>query len=222
MNKGTFQINNTSTTKRTVLISGNVTVGTTGRITTGTGNTNTVPYSIGSNNLPPGGQFHTFFHELTISGNFINNGIVRFTNLAAPDYGEFASTGAVTVKFTGESNNTLTLNGITDFYNLIIDKGSDQTYTLTINSSSTANFALYGTNSVGRNEAAPFTPDNPEVRKALWIKNGTLKLTGSILIPTLTEGYISGADGNGDYAIGSNSQLWIFRTQCIGLFHGYQ
>jgi fibronectin-binding autotransporter adhesin len=207
--RGTFQINNTSTTKRTIIVSNDLVVASTGKITTGTGNTNTVPYSIASNNLPPSGQFHTIFHELTIGGDFTNNGVVRFTNLTAPNYGEFASTGAVTVRFTGESNNAISLNGVTDFYNLIIDKGSDQTYTLEIISAAYADFALYGPNSVGRNEASPFTADNPEVRKALWIKNGTLKLSGTMLIPSLTEGYISGADGNGDYAIGSNGQLWV-------------
>ena len=175
---GTFQINDATTVKRTIVINGNLAVQANGKITTGTGNTNTAGYSIASFNLPPGGQFHMFYHQLYIGGDFINNGSVRFTNLTAPNYGEFANNGAVTVHLTGTSDNTLTCNGTTDFYNLIIDKGIDQTYILTINSSSVNNFALYGPNSVGRNEAAPFSPDNPEVRKALWIKNGTLKLIG--------------------------------------------
>ena len=209
--RGTFQINDATTTKRSITINGSLAVSNKGKITTGTGNTNTNGYSIGSNNLPPLGQFHSIFHELFIGGNFTNNGIVRFTNLPAPNYGEFPVApyaGAVTVWFTGETNNTMTLNGVTDFYNLIINKGTDQTYALTINSSNTANFALYGTNSVGRNQESPFTSDNPEVRKALWIRCGTLKLTGNILIPSLTEGHI-GDEGNGDYAIGSSGQLWI-------------
>jgi fibronectin-binding autotransporter adhesin len=207
---GVFQINDaTNSAKRTIYINGNLTVQVNGKITTGSGNTNaTTNYSIAAVNLPPGGQFHSFYHEVFIGGDFTNNGSVRFTNLTAPNYGEFANNGAVTVRMTGTSNNTLTCNGITDFYNLVIDKGIDQTYILTVNSSNVNNFAVYGTNSVGRNEAAPFTPDDPEVRKALWIKNGTLKLTGYILIPTVTEGHI-GAEGNGDYAVGSNAELWV-------------
>ena len=206
---GTFQINDASTTKRTITVNGNFTVGAAGKVTTGTGNTNTSAYKIQpTTNLPPGGQFHTIFHELTIGGNFTNNGSVRFTNLTAPDYGEFASNGAVTVRFNGERHATLYTNGITDFYNLIIDKGSDQTYILTVNSTNVNYFALYGPNAVRRNEDPPYSQDNPEVRKALWIKNGTLKLTGNLVIPSLAEGPI-GPTGNGDYAIGLNGQLWI-------------
>ncbi len=207
--RGTFQINGTGTTKLTMQINGDLAVKSNGKITTGTGNTNVNGYSIGSDFLPPGGQFHSIYHELTIAGNFTNSGIVRFTNLLNPDYGEFTDKGAVTVRFTGESNTFMTLDSLTDFYNLIIDKGVDQTYVFTINSKKIANFALFGSNAVGRYEGSPFSPDNPEVRKALWIKNGTLMLTGYIWIPSLTEGRINNDDGNGDYPIGSNSQLWI-------------
>ena len=206
--KGTFQISDATTTKRTIIVNSNLTIDATAKITTGTGNTNTLGYNITSVNLPPGGQFHTIFHELSIGGNFTNNGSARFTNLTYPNYGEFANNGAVTVRFNGERHSTLTLNGVTDFYNLIVDKGSDQTYVLTINPSNIANFSLYGPNAVRRNEAAPFTQDNPEVRKALWIKNGTLKLIGYILIPSLAEGPV-GPTGNSDYAIGSTGQMWI-------------
>lgn len=207
---GTFQINDATTTRRIISITGNLTVDAGGKITVGTGNTNTSGYSITSGDLPPAGQFQFIFHQLDIGGNFVNNGNVRFTNLSAPNYGEFTSTGAVTVRMVGDTkDNSITLNGVTDFYNLIIDKGTDQTYILTVYSSSVSNFALYGPNNVGRNEASPYTADNPEVKKALWIRNGTLKLTGSILIPSLSEGRLSGSDGNGDYPIGSSAQLWV-------------
>ncbi len=208
--KGTFQINDATNARRIVVTVGkNLSVESTGKITTGTGNTNMTPaYSI-PGTLPPAGRFHSNFHQLNIGGNFTNDGIVRLTNLTAPVYDQFATNGAVTVRFTGEANNTVTLNGITDFYNLIVDKGTDQTYVLTINSSNIANFSLYGSNAVKRYQTTPFTQDNPEVRKALWIKNGTLKLTGSILIPTLAEGPVGPDDQNGDYAIGLAAQLWI-------------
>ena len=204
VNQGTLQINDATNIKRTINVNGNLMVQSAGSITTGTGNT------IGSYTLPtnfPSGQYFSIFHEMNVTGNFTNNGSVRFTNLSAPNYGAFATTGAVTVRFIGYSDNTVTLNGLTDFYNLIVDKGSDKTYLLTLSSTSSANFSLYGPALLGRNELSPFTPDNPEVRKALWIKNGTLKLTGNIFIPTLSEG--DNANGNGDYAIGGNAQLWI-------------
>jgi len=208
--KGTMRINDATTVKRNIAIVRNLVVESSGSITTGTGNTNVSPtYSIASVNLPPAGSFHAIFHQLTIGGDFTNNGTVRFTNLTAPNYGEFANNGAVTVRFTGEANSAVTLNGLTDFYNLIVDKGSDQTYILTLFSSAVGNFSLYGSNAVKRYQTTPFTQDNPEVRKALWIKNGTLKLTGSILIPSLAEGPVGPSDQNGDYAIGLSAQLWI-------------
>ena len=207
VNQGILQINNnTENVKRTINISGDLTVQSGGSINTGTGNPNTSGYAL-PGNMPPVGQYHSIFHELIIGGNFINNGTVRFTNLTVPNYAAFTTTGAVTVRFTGMTDNIATLNGVTDFYNLVVDKGSDKTYILTVSSANVANFSLYGPNLLGRVETSPFTPDNPEIRKALWIKNGTLKLTGNIMIPTLSEG--NGANGNGDYAIGGNAQLWI-------------
>ena len=202
---GTFSINDNTATIRNIEIRGNVEVSNGASIITGTGNT-IGSHSIGGT-MPSSGNYHNIFHQFTVWGNFTNNGSVRFTNLTAPNYSQFANNGAVTVRFKGATNNTLFCNGVTDFYNLVVDKGTDQTYILEINSSATGNFALLGPNIVGRNENAPFSASNPEVRKALWIYNGTLKLTGDIAIPTLSEGDSSG--GNGDYTIGSNACMWI-------------
>lgn len=205
---GTFKINDDAATAiRTLIVKGNVDISAGANIRTGLGSTNGT-YSI-SGTMPTSGNYHKIYHQFEIWGDFTNNGTVRFTNQStnAPVYNQFTSTGAVSVWFKGLTNNVATCNGTTDFYNLIVDKGSDQTYTLELNASATANFALYGPNSVGRNESAPFTSLNPEVRKSLWIYNGTLKLTGDITIPTLSEG--DNAGGNGDYAIGGNACLWI-------------
>ncbi len=201
---GTLQINdNTDDNIVNLTVNGDVLVDTNGKITVGTGNTNaTTAYSIGGT-MPANDFYHTIFHQVTFNGNLTNNGSIRFTNQNDPIYNQFTSTGAATVYFTGAQNSEAKLNGTTDFYNLVINKGSDQTYQLNINSSSTSNFALYGPNNVGRTGSNA----DPEVRKALWIKRGTLKLTGSILIPTLSEGSESG--GNGDYTIGRYSALWV-------------
>ncbi|MHC1703483.1 MAG: autotransporter-associated beta strand repeat-containing protein [Tenuifilaceae bacterium] len=203
---GKIQINDdASTSIININVAGDVTVDNTGGISTGLGNT-IGTYAI-PGSMPAGGQYHSIYHQFNMGGNFTNNGVVRFTNLTNPVYNAFAVDGGVTVRFTALSNNMISLNNTTDFYNLIVDKGSDQTYILEINSSNTTNFALYGPNNVGRNGNAPFSAENPEVCKALWIKNGTLKLTGSLTIPSLSEGSVIG--GNGDYAIGANAQLWI-------------
>lgn len=211
--KGIFRINdNSSTAALSLIVKGDVEVASTGQITVGTGNTN----GWGEIFVPGDyDAYNTLFHQVKIHGNLLNNGTIRFTNQATPVYDKNSVTGAASVYFSGLSDKTATLNGTTDFYNLIIDKGSDRTYILTINSSNEAYFRLFGRNNLpGRGNTPGGVKDpNPEIRKALWIKNGTLRLTGQILIPTLTEGGENGPDGvrdpNGDYHIPSNGALWI-------------
>ena len=100
----------------------------------------------------------------------------------------FPMNGAATVYFTGASDNTLTCNNTTDFYNLVIDKGTDQTFSLSVNSAGYYNFRLFGANISGGENAG----DNPIIKKALWIRNGTLRLYGQVVIPSLSEGLCTG------------------------------
>lgn len=164
-------------TVRNLTVNGNVTVAASCSITTN--NTNT-------------------FHELTIGGDFVNNGFVRFTNQVAPNYTTATNSGAVNVTFNGSSNNKVDCFGRTDFYRLIINKGVDQTFVLTVNSSNTANFTLFGPNNQANGGADP----NPIINKALWIQNGTLRLKENINIPSLTSG------GN-DFFVPLNGALWV-------------
>jgi hypothetical protein len=206
IDRGGLRINNdVSTSVLDVNIQGNVYVEANGRITTGEGNTKGI-YSIGGT-MPETGEYHNIFHQFRIGGDFINRGSVRLTNLTAPVFNQFADNGAVTLRFYGGANNIMQLYGVTDIYNLVVEKGIDRTYTLEVYSDDAAYFTLFGPNSAGRVTNGAFSAANPEVRKALWIRSGTLKLTGQINIPTLSEGSSSG--GNGDYAIGQNAALWI-------------
>jgi hypothetical protein len=196
---GTFQINNNvSTVKLNLTINGNVNVDNGAAITVGNGVTNSTLG--GSGGAAPFLNYYLNFHVVIIRGDFTNHGSVKFTNLLYPLYNAFPPTvagptsGAVSVYFQGESNNTLTCNGTTTFYNLIVDKGIDRTYKLTINSTSYENFRLFGANVVANDLSLGTTPN---VRKALWIYAGTLELKGSLIIPSLTEG----TGGNADYYI---------------------
>ncbi len=205
--QGDFQINdNSATTPLNFEINGDVLVDTDGSMSVGTGNT-IGAFSISGTNLPNIGEYHSMYHQFIVHGNFTNNNTVRFTNEVAPIYNELSTQGAVTARFAGATNNTVSLNGTTDFYNLVVDKGVNQTYVLTVNSANTSFFTLYGPNNVGRQNGAPFSAANPEIRKALFIQNGTLRLTGNIIVPTLSEGNTNG--GNGDYAIGANAALHL-------------
>ena len=144
------------------------------------------------------GDYHESFHVMRVAGNFTNNGQVRFTNQTAPDYDSHPDNGAVSLVFTGAANRAFDCNGVTDLYNLVVDKGS-QTYELALNAAEKNHFSLFGQNDDNWNTSGG-NAANPEMQKALWIKNGTLRLTGKVYIPTLTE-------GSRDWTIGENAAL---------------
>jgi hypothetical protein len=201
---GTFRINdNSSTAKLSLAVGGNVTVETGASIAVGNGVTNTAIGGTGG--TAPYLNYYLNFHTVRISGDFTNNGTVRFTNLNYPIYNAFppttsgATSGAATVYFEGASDNILTCNGVTDFYNLIVNKGTDQTYGLTVSSSAYPNFRIFGAN----DQEAESVSGNPAMRKALWIYAGTLVLKGNIFIPSLSEGSLA----NAHYYIPSNGAL---------------
>lgn len=200
--QGTFRINDNSQARRQLEIKGNVTVaqGTSWIVGTGATNTTTNPNNIATTLAAPFINYYdSHSHRIVISGDFTNDGTVRFTNLAYPVYNQFPPTssgpasGFATVYFRGTSNNVLICNGTTDFYNLVLDKGTDQTYSLTVSASAYENFRLFGANIAGGDVTAPSTSANPNLKKALWLRNGTMTLEGSIVIPSLSEGNNPGA-----------------------------
>ena len=198
--QGTFRINdNASVVQKVLTVQMDITVKAGSSFTVGTGNTLN-----GSIDETATGamQFFMAHNVVNCFGNLTNDGTIRFTNQAAPVYNAFTSTGAVSLFMKGAADNTLTCNGTTDLYNLVIDKGN-QINKLTLYAPATGNFRLYGPN--GMYDFATgggFTQENPELRKPLWIRNGTLELTGYIFIPSLTE-------SGGDYYIPSNGALWL-------------
>ena len=151
-------------------------------------------------------------HRIQLFGDFTNNGVVRFTNLNYPVYDQLAGNGFATVYFQGSSDNILRCNGQTDFYNLIVDKGTDQTFNLRINSTAYTNFRLFGANtSPGSTTSPAASSSDPNLRKALWIKNGTLVLEGLLAIPSLTEGNTGGGTVRlrSDFIIPANGALQL-------------
>ncbi len=216
---GTFQLNDNTSTRRQLTINGDVTVNSGAAITVGTGVTNTTtnPTTITTTVAGPFIEYYdTQSHRVVINGNFTNNGTVKFSNIAYPVYDAFpptsvgATSGFATVYFQGSTSNVLTCNNSTIFYNLVLDKGNDQTYSLTVNSSAYGNFKLYGANNAVADASAGATATNPNIKKALWIRNGTLVLQGSTIIPSLTEGNTPGTlPATSDYFIPANGGLYI-------------
>lgn len=195
---GILQINDVSNTDPLlidvagdVFIDKDVALSTQGEITVGTADA----YDSGAQTGY--GNYHKGFHILRIGGSFTNNNSVRLTNQTNPDYNSRALNGAVSLVFYGAANKTFSCYGTTDLYNLVIDKGTDRTYELQLYADNKAYFTLFGQNNLNWDVT---DPANPEMRKALWIKSGTLTLKGSVNIPSLSE-------GTRDFTIGQNASL---------------
>ncbi|MBN2349507.1 MAG: hypothetical protein JXJ22_11740 [Bacteroidales bacterium] len=212
--QGTFRINDNTANKRQLTVYGDVTVDNGASITVGTGvtNTTTSPLNIVTSTAAPFINYYdAHSHRIALYGNFTNNGTVRFTNLSYPLYNFFppitlgATTGFATVYFMGATNNTLTCNNTTDFYNLVLDKGVDQSFSLTVYSTAYPNFRLFGANIAGGDGGG----SNPNLKKALWIRTGSLILKGLTTIPSLSEGTCAegGASPNSDFYIPANGAL---------------
>src|SRR5664280_651655 len=210
--QGTFQINDATSRRLKLVIKGDVTVDNTCSITVGTGTTNTQasPLGITGSSVPPFLDYYELeSHRVQINGDFTNNGIVRFSNLTYPVYNQLPANGFATVYFQGLSDKSLNCNGQTDFYNLVVDKGNDQTFKLTINSSAYSNFRLFGANTSAGDLTNPATPAaNPNLKKALWIKNGSLVLQGLVAIPSLSEGATAGPPSS-DFFVPLNGALFL-------------
>jgi hypothetical protein len=152
-------------------------------------------------------------HKINLYGDLTNYGTIRFTNRTLPwnntwyNCANITTTGASDIFFLGATNNTVTCNGITDFHRFVVDKGTDQTYILDVNSSNVSNFMLWAPNNYGPGATAAaacgvsnFSPIS--IWKNLYVANGTLRLNSNITIPSLTE-------GGQDFNIVPTAQIWI-------------
>ncbi|MEE4196944.1 MAG: hypothetical protein V2I54_04820 [Bacteroidales bacterium] len=210
--QGTYRINdNAAAARRKLTIQGDVLVDNGASITIGTGNTVSGDISGATTAAPFIDYYDLNSHRVVVYGDFTNNGTVKFTNQSYPVYDAFPNNGMATVYFMGATNNTLHCNGTTDFYNLVLDKGIDQTYKLSVYSTAYQNFRLFGRNNIGGENGGA----NPDLRKALWIRTGTLELKGMTIIPSLVEGTDCSSDPNSDFYIPANGSLLISGSEVI-------
>lgn len=210
--QGTYRINDNTVARRQLTINGDVIVDAGANISVGIGNTSSGDTDGATTPTPFTDYYDLNTHRVVIYGNLTNNGTVKFTNQDYPDFDSFPTDGAATVYFRGASNNTLSCAGITNFYNLVLDKGIDQSFSLIIHSTAYPNFKLFGRNDLGGENGGA----NPDLRKALWIRNGTLILQGLTVIPSLTEGVGAGSP-NGDYYIPANGALVLDGSEVVVL-----
>ena len=213
--QGTLQVNDATVQKLQLNINGNVTVDAGANFTVSSGRTTTTtnPNNITGGTAPFNDYYDTQSHRIVINGDFTNNGTVSFTSLAYPVYNALPTSGIATVYFRGATDNTLTCNGDTKFYNLVLDKGIDQTFKLTVYSTAYSNFKLYGANSAGGDGGG----GNPNLKKALWIRTGTLELKGLTIIPSLTEGTGTETSPNSNYYVPTNGALLLNGSNVVVL-----
>ncbi|MGF1586279.1 MAG: beta strand repeat-containing protein [Bacteroidales bacterium] len=168
----TFHIGNNNTS-RTINIEGNFTIGEGCNITTRNANA---------------------IHTLNLGGDFTNNGSVRFTNQAVPNFTGGTNTGAVNIVFEKLNNSHIQCNGPTDFFRVIINKGNDDTYQVSIEASDPDHFRLFG--------RRDYNNDTNNNRQALSLRRGTARIGPNIDIQL--------ADGGGNnFIIQPGSRLHV-------------
>lgn len=141
-------------------------------------------------------------HQVNAYGSVINNGgTIDFIN-SALNYLADPTNGSAVLNMLGTSNSNIVADGVVELNRLIINKGTDKTFVVSVTSNLSGKFRLYGRNNLANNAASPYSAENPEIRNALWIRNGTLRLGFNVDIPSLTE-------GGGNFFIPSNAQLWV-------------
>ena len=183
---GNLQVNNTVATGRNIDIAGNVLIASGGRMSIGTGNA---------------------YHRITVRGDFTNEGTVRLTNQANPNYTSAPIDGRSDLVFNNpNAHQNLVCNGPSDFYRIEIDKGIDQTYILNIDASNNTNFRLFG---VTNTQVSPPANDPPSIENSnsLGLLAGTVRLGPNIVIHSLANSL------NRLYNIDIDAQLWIDGAQ---------
>ncbi len=178
ISSGTFQINNNaSTTALTLNIAENIQVTSTGNITTGSANAR---------------------HQLNMSGNFTNDGSVKFTQRTTPTYNSEATDGIVDVNFINDNEDQfIQCNGVTHFYRILIDKGEDDTYRLNIDAENAGDFNLNGFANQGHADIAQLVTNT----NALGLLKGTVRIGDNVTIPQLNNG--------GNYNVSAAAKIWV-------------
>lgn len=175
---GILQINdNSTTTNLNLKVDGDIDILSGAAIITGTANAR---------------------HQLDIKGNLTNKGTLKFTNRTAPDYVNEATDGIVDANFINSTaNQNIKCNGISNFYRIEINKGTDQTYILSIDADDAEHFKLMGAAKYHHSPIAQLTDNN----NALGLIKGTVRIGANVNIPTL--------NSLGNYNISINAQLWV-------------
>lgn len=150
-------------------------------------------------------------HDWYFYNDLINDGgEVRFTTRDAANYAAYTTNFAnfnanetqdiITAYFSSGSNNQeLRANGTSNFSRIVVDKGVDITYILSISSTDSEYFKLLGrcNDAMGEINYA----DESDNQNSFALINGTAEINENIFIPLLIN--------NGYYSINFTAQLWV-------------
>jgi len=187
VNSGTLIVNNTANVSRTITTNGQVLVESEGiiRVSDDTGLI----------------RHKWFFYDDLIN----NGGEVKFTNRTvggSSAYINQESNHIIEAFFVSSNQNQkLVANGESFFSRMVIDKGSDETYILTISSNGPDKFKLLGR---CRTNLGPFQQqfvDESINQNSFALINGTAEIRQNIFIPLFIN--------NGIYNINNTAQIWV-------------
>jgi Secretion system C-terminal sorting domain len=176
---GTLRFNDgVAATPSTIAVSGNVVVESTGLIT------------VAANNVR---------HQFNLQGDFTNDGgVVQFTNRGAAVFTSEATDGIVDFNLlSGIRNQNVVCNGVTRFYRIRIDKGTDDTYLASFSATAAGNFLLFGFS----NEDHASTAQLANTANSFALIRGTAEIRTNISIPVLSN--------TGNYNISAGATLWV-------------
>ena len=147
-----------------------------------------------------GGGNHT--DTLQVGGNLINYGTIKLTHREYNYYGHYEAIndegddGRGIIRFVNEGAARFECYSDTRLSQLICDKGTDHNSTLTVFSDEYEHFALLGKAKGPKDFTVTDNP--PTMSKPLWLRYGTVELTGKIFIKALSEGRRYGKEGAED------------------------
>ena len=185
VNRGTFIINDDASTIRQITSFDRVLVESQGKL-------------IVSDD--PGVRKHEwYFHDDLIN----NGGEIRFTNRTTANYTAYSSPETVDIVeaffVSANQNQELRANGLSYFSRIIMDKGIDQTYTLSISSNNSNHFKLLGPCNDGHPNSSYINEAGNQNSFAMI--NGTAEIKENIFIPLQIN--------SGNYNINNTVQLWV-------------
>ncbi len=139
-------------------------------------------------------------HEFNLHGDFTNLGDASFTNRSVQDQSNEATNGMVDVNFVSDDQDQVVdLQGPTDFYRIVIDKGVDKTYRVTLSIDDPADFRLLGPVNYGHGQTSQLNPATDQNLNAIGLYYGTLVIGNNINLGTLNNG--------GNYNISAGSRI---------------